>query len=171
MLELIEEGDLQPTASRVAKRAGISERLIYHHFDDLDALLGAVAERQSQRVIDRVRPIDAGLPLADRIDKLVEQRAELLEWITPFRRAALLQEPFSPALRERHAQVLAHNRDQLTQVFSRELRRLAAGPRREVLAALEATTSWPWWDSVRSAGLSRPAARRAMHRTISALLA
>lgn len=170
MLDLIEEGDLQPTVARVAKRAGISERLIYHHFDDLESLLSAVAARQSERVIDRIRPIDPNLPLAERIEQLVEQRSRLLEWITPFRRAALLHEPFSPALRERHDQMLAHSRDQLARLFSRELQGLDTGPRRELLAALEATTSWPWWDAVRRAGLSRPAARRAMRRTLSALL-
>lgn len=170
MLALIEEGELQPTAARVAERAGISERLIYHHFDDLEALLAAVAERQSERVIKRVRPIDAARPLPDRIHELVEQRAALFEWITPFRRAAMLHEPFSPALRERRDQVLAHNRRQLTEVFRPELRALPVGARRELLAALDATTSWAWWDAVRGAGLSAAAARRAMHRTIAALL-
>jgi AcrR family transcriptional regulator len=38
LLSLIDEGDLQPTANRIAERAGISLRLIYHHFGDLESL-------------------------------------------------------------------------------------------------------------------------------------
>ena len=38
LLSLLEEGELQPTATRIAERAGISLRLIYHHFGDLEAL-------------------------------------------------------------------------------------------------------------------------------------
>ena len=36
LFSLLDEGELQPTATRIAERAGISLRLIYHHFGDLE---------------------------------------------------------------------------------------------------------------------------------------
>src|SRR3546814_6231042 len=35
---LIDEGDLRPTAPRVAERAGVSVRSVFQHFDDLESL-------------------------------------------------------------------------------------------------------------------------------------
>jgi AcrR family transcriptional regulator len=170
MLELLEKGDLQPTAARIAAGAGISERLIYHHFDDLEALLGAVADRRVEQVMARVTPIDAELPLAERIDALVSQRSSILEWITPVRRASVVHEPFSAELRRHRDDLNRFARDELARVFAAELGRLAPADRRELLGALDATTAWGFWDALRTSGLSAAASRRAMHRTVSALL-
>jgi AcrR family transcriptional regulator len=170
MLGLIEEGDLQPTAARIAGRAGISERLIYHHFDDLEALLGAVADRRVEQVMERFTPIDAGLPLDERIDLLAAQRSSILEWITPVRRASAVHEPFSPELRRHRDQLNTFARDELARVFESELRGRPAADRRELLGALDATTSWGYWDAMRSSGLPVATARRAMTRTLTALL-
>ena len=98
LLSLLEEGDLQPPANRIAERAGISLRLIYHHVGDLESLFSATASREAERLSARTTPLDLSLPLPERIDALVDQRANMLEWLSPVRRAALLQEPFSAEL-------------------------------------------------------------------------
>src|SRR5689334_14654276 len=85
LLDLLEEGDLQPTASRIADRAGTSLRLIYHHFGDLESLFHSAAIRQTERLAEHVEPIDVDLPLRERVDTIVDQRADVLEWITPVR--------------------------------------------------------------------------------------
>ena len=38
LLDLIDEGDLRPPAADVARRAGVSLRSVYQHFDDLETL-------------------------------------------------------------------------------------------------------------------------------------
>ena len=38
LLALLEEGELSPTAERVAERAHVSERSIFQHFGDREAL-------------------------------------------------------------------------------------------------------------------------------------
>jgi len=46
-VSLIEDGELRPTAPRVAERAGVSVRSVFQHFADLPALHSAVlAARQ-----------------------------------------------------------------------------------------------------------------------------
>lgn len=170
MLALLEEGDLRPTAGRVAERAGISERLIYHHFRDLEDLLGEVASRQASRVEQRWSPVDPQLPLSDRVASVARQRANLLEWLTPIRQASMLHEPFSPRLRETRAEMGRAWRDRLAAVFATELEPLDARERREALASLDATTSWGHWEALRSGGLSKQAAQRCLARTLLAIL-
>src|SRR5918999_531322 len=63
-IALVEEGDLRPTAPRVAERAEVSVRSVFQHFDDLDSLYAAVAERLYQRVRGLVSAdLDQSLPL------------------------------------------------------------------------------------------------------------
>ncbi len=62
---LLEDGDLRPTAPRVAERASVSVRSVFQHFDDLETLHAAVAERLVERVAVLVLPVAPdGLPLA-----------------------------------------------------------------------------------------------------------
>src|SRR3989304_5263636 len=43
LLTLIEEGDLRPTAQRVAEHARVSLRSVFQHFRDLESLFAAAA--------------------------------------------------------------------------------------------------------------------------------
>lgn len=170
MLDLIEEGDLRPTAPRIAGRAGVSLRTVFHHFDDLEELFSVAARRQIERhLTDAVRvPRDA--PLDERIDSLVASRAAALEAISPVRRAALLSEPFSRVVATHLAWIRARGRKEIERVFAPELSRLTPAPRRETLEALTAASSWSTWEALRAhQGLSLPAARRVMKRTVLAL--
>lgn len=170
MLALIEEGDLQPSAARIAERAGISDRLIYHHFDDMEALLGAVGRRQSERVLERARPIDPGLPRARRIARIVDQRADIYELITPVRRAALLQEPFSPELRATRDRMVEVGRREIERVFAPELAGRTPHDRRELHAALDVVLTWSTWDELRTADHTPASAKRVLRRVLTALL-
>ena len=40
LLDLLGEGDLRPTAARIAERAGVSLRIVFHHFEDLRGSAG-----------------------------------------------------------------------------------------------------------------------------------
>lgn len=171
LLALLHEGDLRPTAPRIAARAGISLRSVFQHFPDMEAIFAAVADRQTARIRAASRPIPPHAPLAARIATLVAQRARIFDMIAPVRRAALLMEPFSPeiAKRLRGARVVA--RREIEIVFAAELRARRAGERSELLAALDVAASWAAWEALRmQQGLSAARARNAMTRTLSALL-
>ena len=87
LLGLLDEGHLTPTAAAIAARAGVSERSVFQHFPDREALLEAVAREQYDRVVPTLRPIDSTLPLPERIEQFVKQRARLYEQIGGVRRA------------------------------------------------------------------------------------
>jgi TetR/AcrR family transcriptional regulator, regulator of autoinduction and epiphytic fitness len=172
LLDLLGEGDLRPTAARIAERAGVSLRLVFHHFDDLEAIYSELADRQAERVKPLTVPIAVTLPFARRVEEFSAQRGRLLETLSPVRRSAVLMEPFRPALAKR----LKHARDLMRTaaiaVFTPELSNLAADEKRTTIAALDVATSWVAWEQMRRhQGLSETEARGVMAATIRALLA
>ena len=172
LLDLLGEGDLRPTAARIAERAGVSLRIVFHHFDDLEAIYSELADRQAERVKPLTVPIPVALPFARRVEKFAAQRGRLLETLSPVRRAAVLMEPFRPALAKR----LKHARDLMRAAaiaaFAPELSKLAADEKRATTAALDVMTSWVAWEQMRRhQGLSETDARSVMAVTIRALLA
>jgi TetR/AcrR family transcriptional regulator, regulator of autoinduction and epiphytic fitness len=170
LLMLLEEGDLQPTANRIAERAGISLRLIYHHFGDLEALFHAAAIRQGERLIQLTTPIPLDLPFDERLDLFVLQRSDLLEWMTPVRRASLLQEPFSEELRRARDTLIAVGEQYAAALFAEELALVARERRSAVRASLAAASGWNFWDSLRTSGRSIDDTRAAVRCTLEALL-
>ena len=57
MMELIVEGDLSPSAARVAEEAGIGLRTVFRHFDDMDALYAEITRTITERVMPHSRSI------------------------------------------------------------------------------------------------------------------
>jgi TetR/AcrR family transcriptional regulator, regulator of autoinduction and epiphytic fitness len=169
---LVEEGDLRPTAPRIAERAGVSVRSVFQHFDDLPALHTAVIERIVERLAVLVVAIDPALPRDERITAFVDHRALLLEAVLPFRRAAAVHGPFAPEIRDAAARGSAFLRSEVEEAFAADLDLLPAEERRELLDALAACASWAMWDTLRSeAGDSPEQARGVLDRTIRSLLA
>jgi TetR/AcrR family transcriptional regulator of autoinduction and epiphytic fitness len=165
-LQLIGEGDLRPTADRIAKLAGVSLRALWSHFADMEALF-AESGRRVLAVRDAAhQPVSPALPLPDRIDAYCRQRARLLEQIGPVAKAAALKEPFSDALQRYRRVHVTRVREELSVLFAAEI----AGDD-EKLNALTAVSMWPTWATWREVmGLPVAAARATLARTIAALL-
>lgn len=121
LLALLEEGNLRPTAREVADKAEVSLRSVYVHFDDVEALFLAAAIRHQERMQQVRGELVVTGSFEERLEAFIERRARSYEYDSNVRRAALLQEPFSPALRE----VLALGRrlinSQVDEVFAPEL--------------------------------------------------
>jgi len=172
MLQLIEGGDLRPTAPRIAARAGVSLRSVFQHFADLETLFAAVADRQAARIAPLLAPPRADGALAARIAAVAAQRARVYEAVLPVRRAALLSEPFSGEIAQRLKAFRLLLRRDLARVFAAELALVPAAERRECLAALAVAGSFSAWMMLRvHQGLSAAAAERAVARSLRALLA
>jgi AcrR family transcriptional regulator len=171
ILDLLQEGDPKPTAERIAERAGVSLRLVFHHFEDLESLYAAAAHRQFERLRPLIKPIPSDGPFDQRLETFLRQRARMWERIAPVRRAALLSEPFSQELADRLAETRAFAREEAAAVFAREIKKFARPAREEVVAALDAAAAWQTWEVLRRhQGLSVEKARRVVARTISGLL-
>ena len=123
------EGELRPTALRVAERAGVSLRTVWQQFADMEALLVEANRRDNEILRSLMEQIDPDQPLAVRIELFTSQRARILEQMTPSWRAARLLGPFSEELRRNKAQTLAMAAAELEAVFAPELAKLAGKKR------------------------------------------
>src|SRR3954449_8546924 len=94
-IALVDEGDLRPTAPRIAERAKVSVRSVFQHFDDLEGLYAAVGDRLVERLSYVGMSVSTDLPVDARVAEVVRHRSSLLEAITPIRRAATVHAPFS----------------------------------------------------------------------------
>jgi AcrR family transcriptional regulator len=172
LIDLIEEGDVKPAAPRIAQKAGVSLRSIYQHFEDLEALFAAAHARFTERLLNVVvRELSADGTFEERLAAFVDQRAQILEYITPARRAAALQEPFSQELRERRDAVLQVAQAELVRMFRAELEAFAEDDRADVVAAANMVSTWSGWDTLRTAGYDIESAKRIVRRALAALLA
>jgi TetR/AcrR family transcriptional regulator of autoinduction and epiphytic fitness len=172
LLDLLEEGIPEPTAGEIAARARVSERLVFHHFRDLEALHASAAELQMARQLPLIRPVDPGLPLERRLSLFVRTRGRFYEKVSPVRRAAGRREPFSPEIGRRLKSGYEMARNLACAVFSRELALMPPAEATEVSQALSAAASWETWDYLRTReGLPVPKAEKVVARTIRAVLA
>jgi TetR/AcrR family transcriptional regulator of autoinduction and epiphytic fitness len=141
LLELIDEGNLRPTAREIAARANVSLRSLYVHFDDVEALFYAASVRHGENLeAYRTQRVVEG-PFDERLASFVEARARYYEVGWNVRQAAVLQEPFSPALRTVLDKGRKAARAELVCVFGPEI-----GDDPERLAALDVVTNPVAWN-------------------------
>jgi AcrR family transcriptional regulator len=169
-LTLVRTGNPRPTAKEIAARAGISLRSVYVHFDDLDDLFAAVGARQAEEVAHLLYAVDAGLPLSERVEAVVRQRAALWETLAPVRQAAIYWAHRSTTLREGNQRMSRRAVRDLDRVFGRELD--AWGDGRDVaLEALAVAASQGAWDALRrERGLSVERASAVVVATLHSVL-
>jgi len=149
-IALVDEGDLRPTAPRIAERAKVSVRSVFQHFDDLEGLYSAVGDRLVERLSHLRMAIDHEQSVDDRIAAVVHQRAILLEAITPVRRAAAVHAPFSREVRSRLQAGHDFLRCEIEQSFKAELAQCSRAKRATTLDALDTVLSWSSWDNLRT---------------------
>lgn len=170
LVSLYEEGELTPTAARIAERAGVAVRSVYGHFGDVETLAAEVSQRQWQlhfRAMD-VEPISG--TLGARADALVARRAELFEAITPVRRAGMIYAHRSETIAANLRALARRLRTQVAKTFEPELE--LAGPRStELLDAVDLLLAWESWERLRSQQGCTPArARRVVTTALIRLL-
>ena len=171
LFALLDDGELRPTAERIAKRAGVSERSVFQHFPDREALFEAVARQQYERVFSGLEPVDSSRPLPERLDAFVAQRARLLEESSSLRQAAILLEHDSEVVAGWLESWRRAAATEVERVFRKELERQQRGERAELLGALVSAASGPVWEGYRlHQRMGAERARAAMRRTLAALL-
>jgi AcrR family transcriptional regulator len=172
VLELFAEGSLEPTATEVAERSGVSLRSVYRYFEDTDALIRSAIARN----VERVRPLGIieGLgegPLESRIDVIVATRFRLYEATAPLMRATMRRAPSNRILSEQLATARRALRAQVDQMFSPELETMGTRDRQDSAATLDVLLSFATIEQLREAqGLSPAAVRRILARAVAATL-
>jgi TetR/AcrR family transcriptional regulator, regulator of autoinduction and epiphytic fitness len=171
ILELLErDGDLRPTAHQVARRAGVSRRALYLHFDSLEELFAIAAQRRAAEVCGAWEPPAAGTPLDTRIHDFTYLWSTLCEDLLPLRKAAAIYEPFSVAVASTFDRARRWARSTTELVFLPELAARAPAERASYRTALHHITSWSGWDDLRRQGAQVETARATLQLLLTRLL-
>lgn len=172
LLELLEhEGDLRPTAHQVARRAGVSRRALYLHFDSLEELFATAAQRRAAEVCGTWEAPASGTPLPERIDVFTHRWSALSEALLPLRKAAAIYEPFSVQVSSTFERTRRWARSAAELVFLPELDACEPTERAGYRAALHHITSWSGWDDLRRQGAAVETARSTQQLLLTRLLA
>jgi len=171
LLNLLNEGVGRPTAAQIAERAGVSLRLVFHHFDDLEAIYASAGDLQIERVRTLTKPLDPALPFEERVATFLKIRARIFEYVSPVRRASMRRETSSAEISRRMRVAHQLAREHTLHAFAGEIASAPAGQRAEVAAALDSVTSWETWEFLRSRSeLSVRQASRVVERMVRALV-
>jgi TetR/AcrR family transcriptional regulator, regulator of autoinduction and epiphytic fitness len=170
LITLLRESDTEPTARAVAERAGVSLRLVFHHFSDLDDLYHYVAALQLREQWSGMPELSPKLSLVKRIERIVSHRAALFEEISPVRRAMVRHMITSPGVSDVVLVSDALLLQSLKATFAPELAEMSDASRGEYLDAMDTAVSWEAWERMRrTSGLQVRVAKRVMARMLAAL--
>lgn len=171
LLELVErDGHMRPTAYQVARRAGVSRRGLYLHFETIEDVFATAAERRSRQVQAAWQPPPADAPLDERIVRFCRRWASLLEVLNPVRRAAAIHEPSSHRIAATADRTRRWAGAAVEQAFSPELSSTPDDERGGLATALHRATSWSAWEDLRRDGCDVQQAAEAMCQLLTALL-
>jgi len=172
LMELLRAGDSDPTAKAVALKAGVSLRLVFHHFADMDDLYQLVGALQLRRQWADMPQLSPKLSLSTRIERTVAHRAALFEETSEVRRALVCRAPTCRGVGQALAASDDLFREDLKATFAPELAGVPATSRAEYLGALDTGTSWEVWERLRAtSGVAARDARRVMSLILEALFA
>lgn len=167
MMELIVEGDLSPSAARVAEEAGIGLRTVFRHFDDMDALYAEITRTITERVMPTVLAPYPDQPWRANIGELVRRRVEVFETTLPFRLAANIKRYQSPFLMGQYSRVVMLERELIVRLLPASVRTDRIG-----VEALCAALSFHTWRTLRhDQSLSPDEAGAVMGQMVDAVMA
>ena len=167
MMELIAQGDLSPSAARVAEEAGIGLRTVFRHFDDMDALYAEITATITEEVMPVVMAPYPDQPWRDNVRELVRRRVGLFETTLPFRLAANIKRYQSPFLMGQYSRVVMLERELILRLLPAAVRADRIG-----VEALCAALSFHSWRTLRhDQSLSAEEAGTVMGRMVEAQMA
>lgn len=144
MFDLIREGDMSPSAAKVAERANVGLRTVFRHFEDMDSLYVEMAERITAEVMPKVLAPFEARDWRGRFFEHIERRIEIYEYIMPVRVSANLRRFQSRFLMEEYRRNLLIERSSLKALLPEELKDDAV-----TFAAIETMASFQTWRRLR----------------------
>jgi AcrR family transcriptional regulator len=165
MLDLLREGEADPSADLVAERAGVGRRTVFRLFSDMEGVFREMhAIMTAQLTPEFARPFEA-TTWRERLDELIERRAKAFEQMLPIKTAADARRYTSDFLKVEHKNITRLQRQALLAVLPASL---AKG---DMLEALDLSLSFEAWRRLRyEQGLSVKHAQAALRRLVSALV-
>lgn len=143
-MDLVNEGNLMPSAQEIAQRAGVGLRGVFRHFGDMEGLITALDESTRQSGEDRMAGGNRQGSLRERLLHAIEQHAMGYEENRNIFLATQARRWSSPVIRK--------NNDLGNQALRKDLEdwlpelKALSAHRRE---AVDAAASWEMWNRLR----------------------
>jgi len=166
MLELVAQGNLEPSADQIAEIAEVGRRSVFRHFSDMDTLYREMTDSIAATMGSVVlQPFEAA-DWAGQVLELVDRRAMGFEKMKPFLLAGQVHRHRSPYLKTSHAQFVEMLRKILLAILPKQV----AG--NDVLVeALDMLLSFENWSRLREdQGLGVAKSKRVLKQAIQSLL-
>lgn len=150
LIELIREGDLDPTVAKIADRAAVSHRSVFRYFDDLDDLARTAIETEVRNALPLAVIASVGEgSLEHRIEGMIASRMRILPRTNSLIRVARGKSIALPEIDRGLANVSAMTRDQFRRQFAVELDEMDAEVAEHVTALLSTQMGFEGYDHQR----------------------
>jgi len=165
MLDLLREGEADPSADLVAERAGVGRRTVFRLFSDMDGVFREMHAIMASRLTPEFARTFVANTWREQLDELVERRAKAFEQMLPIKTAADARRYTSNFLRTEHKKITRLQREALIAVLPANL---AKG---DMLEALDLVMSFETWRRLRyEQELSIKQAQAVLRRILGALV-
>lgn len=121
MLTLVGDGDVQPSAAKVAETAKLGLRTVFRHFDDMESLYREMSEVIEAKVRPTMLKPYSAEAWRDRVRELAARRVEVFETILPFRISASLKRFQSAFLMQDYRRMLRMERETVEAILPEAL--------------------------------------------------
>lgn len=167
LLALVRDGDVAPSAARVAETAGVGLRTVFRHFDEMESLYREMAEVIEAQVMPiMLKPFEAS-GWQDRVREMADRRIGIYETIMPYRISSSVKRFQSAFLMQGY-----HKQLQLERTSLHAILPPAVLADEAFASAIEVTISFQCWRRLRhDQGLAIDSARSVIHRLLEAVLA
>jgi AcrR family transcriptional regulator len=166
LLELIAQGNLEPSADQIAEYAKVGRRSVFRHFKDMDTLYREMHDSIAVSLGSIIEQPFQATDWRGRVLELVDRRALGFEKLKPFLRAGQIHRHRSGYLKTAHAQFVVMLRNILLTVLSKE-----AAQDVVLVETLDMLLSFENWSRLRDVqGLSVAKSKRVLKQAIAPLL-
>ena len=166
MLELVAQGNLEPSADQIAEIAKVGRRSVFRHFNDMDTLYREMTDSIAATMESIVQQPFQAADWRGQILELVDRRAAGFEKMKPFLLAGLVHRHRSAFLKAAHARFVGLLRDILVAVLPRDIARDTI-----LVEALDMLLGFESWNRLREdQGLGVAKSKRVLKQAIESLL-
>ena len=166
LIQIVTEGNVEPTAEKVADVAGITMRTVFRHFDDMESLYREIInDLTAQTELLRVA-YDPEKDWGEQFNQLIFRRMNIFEKFMPRIIWAQSNRHKSPAINEDSEHWSDELRHSLKLILPKSLVSDA-----DTFAAIEAILGWELWVRLRrDQQLSVKRSRAVIRKMVSAML-
>jgi AcrR family transcriptional regulator len=144
MLQLINQGNLVPTAQQIADHAKVGIRSVFRHFEDMEAIFATGDQIWREGFIGKASSVDPALPLRERIVWGVNEIQKLYENNSNIMKSTATRRWRSAFLKQNYAKYQSKMRSDIARALP-EISRLSQSRQEAIFAIM----SFEYWDRLR----------------------